>query len=93
MIVPTDTKTTAMIDNMIFRLGGKYNLYTTGSSKSASFPGVDPDSCAYNNLYEIMMPVTRHFSVRVTSFWFPHRAFCVTGNARLPISGRKSAAR
>src|SRR5271157_4417985 len=33
IITPTDTKTTGMIDNIIFRLGGKYNLYTTGSSK------------------------------------------------------------
>jgi len=33
MIAPTDTKTTGMIHNIIFRLGGKYNLYATGSSK------------------------------------------------------------
>src|SRR5208283_2021009 len=34
MITPTDTKTTGMINNIIFRLGGKYNLYATDSSKN-----------------------------------------------------------
>src|SRR5208283_6180735 len=38
MIAPTDTKTTGMIDNIIFRLGGKYNLYATGSSKKSVPP-------------------------------------------------------